>query len=100
MPILDTLAMEADQEYGWQFPSKETLQHFQAYRGIGDLVLDDCVVKEIVLNGTQSEQEQLEIISWHHKRMAEDNETFLYSPLSLDVKQVRCTLKDVLWLGG
>ena len=52
MPILDTLAMEPDQEYGWQFPSKETLLYFQAYRGLGGLVLDDCVVKEIVLNGT------------------------------------------------
>ena len=96
VPILDTLAMEADQEYGWQFPSKETLQYFQAYQGIGDLVLDDCIVKEIVLNGTQSEQEQLEIISWQRERMAEDNKIFPYSPLSLDVEQVLCTLKDVL----
>ena len=46
------------------------------------------------------EQEQLEIISWHRKRMAEDNETFLYSPLSLGVEQVPCTMKDVLRLGG
>ena len=58
--------MGADQKYVWQFPSKETLQYFQAYRGLGGLMLDDCIVKEITFNGTQSEQEQLEIISWHH----------------------------------
>ena len=28
MPLLDTLAMEADQEYGWKLPSKESLQEF------------------------------------------------------------------------
>ena len=32
--------------------------------------------------------------------MEEDNYTFPYSPLSLDVEHVCCTLKDVLRLGG
>ena len=32
--------------------------------------------------------------------MAEDNEVFPYTPLSLDVEQVGCTLKDVLRMGG
>ena len=63
-------------------------------------MLDNCIVKEIVPNGTQSEQEQLDIISRHRKRMAKDNNTFPHSPLSLDVEQVRCTLKDVLRLRG
>ena len=62
-------------------------------------MLKKCEVKEITLNGNQSEQEQLAIITWYHKKMAEDNEIFLYTPLSLDVEQVRCTLKDVLGLG-
>ena len=63
-------------------------------------MIADCVTKELVLNGTQSEQEQKKIIQWPHARMEEDNGLFLYSPLSLDVEQVRCTLKDVLGLGG
>ena len=57
VPVLDTMAMKADQEYGWKYPSTETLQNFQAFGCIGDLVLDNCVVKEIILNGTQSEKE-------------------------------------------
>ena len=98
--ILDILAMEADQEYKWKYPSKETLQTFEEFRGLGDLMLDTCTVKEINLNGDQLEQEQQDIIAWHHEEMAEDNDIFPYSPLSLDVEHVRCTLKDVLRLGG
>ena len=63
-------------------------------------MLDTCVVKEIILNSDQPEQEQKDIIAWHHKRMAEDNDVFPYTPLSLDIEQVRCTLKDVLQLVG
>ena len=29
VPLLDILAMEADQEYGWKYPSQEALQEFQ-----------------------------------------------------------------------
>ena len=57
-------------------------------------------MKEIILNGDQLEREQLEIIAWHHERMAEANKVFPYTPLNLDVEQGRCTLKDVLRLGG
>ena len=100
MPSLNILSMEADQEFRWKCPSKKALQEFQEFQGLGHWMLTKCVVKEIVLNGNQWEQEQLDIISWHHERMAEDNEVFPYTPLSLDVEQVRCTLKDVLRLGG
>ena len=99
VPLLNILAMEADQEYGWKYPSQEALQEFQEFRGLGDRMLKKCEVKEI-LNGDQLEQEQLAIIAWHHERMAEDNEVFPYTPLSLNVEQVRCTLKDMLRLGG
>ena len=63
-------------------------------------MLKKCEVKEITLNSNQSEQEQLAIIAWYHERIAEDNEVFLYTPLSLNLEQTGCTLKDVLWLGG
>ena len=63
-------------------------------------MLKKCEVKEIILNSDQSEQQQLDIIAWHHERMEEDSKVFPYTPLSLDMEQVRCTLKDVLRLGG
>ena len=100
VPILDILSMETDQKFGWKYPSQETLTKFQEYRGLGYQMLDDCKVREIVLNSTQLKLEQLEIIQWHHDRMKEDNDAFPCSPLSFDIEQVRCTLKDVLWLGG
>ena len=99
VPLLDILAMEADQEYGWKIPSKEVLQEFQDFRGLGARMLKKCEVKEITLNGNQTEEEQLAIFSWYYERMTQDNKIFPYTPLSLDVEQVRCTLKDVLWLG-
>ena len=89
-----------DKRDGPHFPSTETLQSFQAFQGLGDRVLNNCVVKEIILNSNQSEKEQQDIIAWHHEKMVEDNDVFPYSPLSLDVEQVCCTLKDVLQLGG
>ena len=42
-------------------------------------------LREIVLNGTQSEHEQLDIIRWHHDKMAEDNNAFPYCSLILDL---------------
>ena len=68
LPLLDILAMEADQTYGWKIPSKEALQKFQEFRGLGDRMLKKCEVKEITLNGDQSEQEQLAIIAWYTRR--------------------------------
>ena len=32
VPLLDILAMEAEQEYGWKYPSQEALQEFQEFR--------------------------------------------------------------------
>ena len=61
-------------------------------------MLNHCKTEEIILNGNQTEKEQKKIISWYHDRMAEDNATMPNSPLSLDVEQVRCTLKIVLRL--
>ena len=60
VPLLDTLVMEADQEYGWKIPSKEVLQEFW---GLGPRMLKKCEVKEITLNGNQTEEEQLAIVS-------------------------------------
>ena len=61
-------------------------------------MLGHCKTKEILLNRNQTEKEQRAIISWYHDRMAEDNTARPNSLLSLDVEQVRCTLKDVLRL--
>ena len=63
VPLLDILAVEADQEYGWKIPSKEVLQEFRDFRGLGPRMLQKCEVKEITLNGNQTEEEQLAIVS-------------------------------------
>ena len=57
-------------------------------------------MREILLNGNQPEEEQRDIIQGYHDRMAEDYEAMLNSPFSLDVEQVKCTLKDVFLLGA
>ena len=72
------------------------IRTYQDYRGLSIDMLGHCKTKEILLNRNQTEKEQRAIISWYHDRMAEDNTARPNSPLSLDVEQVRCTLKDVL----
>ena len=98
VPILDMLAVETEREYGWNYPSAETIRTYQDYIGLSAGMLRHCETKEILLNGNQTEKEQRDIISWYQDRMAEDNTAMPNSPLSLDVKQVRCTLKVVLRL--
>ena len=98
VPILDMLAVEAEKEFGWNYPPVETIWTYQDYRGLSTDIVDHCETKEILLNGDQTEKKQRAIISWYYDRMAEDNMAMPNSPLSLDVEQVRCTLKDVLRL--
>ena len=63
-------------------------------------MLNVCEVREIILNGDQSENEQKEIIRWHHQQLAKDQEEMPGAPLSLDVEQVQCTLMDIYDLAG
>ena len=100
VPLLDTLAMEAKGDWGWSYPAQQSLLALQANRGLATTMLDRCVIREIILNGDQSEEEQKEIVSWYHDQMARDQKEMPGSPLSLDVEQVTCTLRDVLYLGG
>ena len=37
-------------------------------------MLRRCEVREIILNGGQSDEEQKNIISWHHKQLEKDQE--------------------------
>ena len=64
------IAVEAEKEFGWNYPSVETIKTYQDYRGLSTNMLDHCVTKEILLNGDQTEKEQRAIISWYHNRMA------------------------------
>ena len=100
VPILDILAVETERDYGWQYPSKETMMGLQANRGLARAMLRRCEVKEIILNGGQSEEDQKDIINWHYRQLEKDQEQMPGSPLSLDVEQVSCTLMDVLEICG
>ena len=100
VPILDILAVETERDYGWQYPSKETMMGLQANRGLARAMLRRCEVREIVLNGGQSEEDQKDIINWHYKQLAKDQEQMPGAPLSLDVEQVPCTLMDVFEICG
>ena len=64
VPILDILAVETERDYGWQYPSKETMMGLQANRGLARTMLRLCEVRELILNGEQSDEEQKEIIAW------------------------------------
>ena len=64
--------MDAEREFGWQYPSQETLMTLQANRGLARSMLGTCEVREIILKGDQTEDEQKEIIDWHYQQLARD----------------------------
>ena len=74
------LAKETEKEYGWKYPSEETIRTYQDYRGLSTSMLNHCKAEEIILNGNQTEKEQKKIISWYHDRMAEDMPPCLTPP--------------------
>ena len=100
VPILDILAVETEREFGWQYPSQATMLGLQANRGLARSMLQICDVKELVLNGEQTDEEQKEIISWHYRQLEKDQADMPGAPLSLNVEQVPCTLMDVYDIAG
>ena len=69
---MDILAVDTEREFGWQYPSRETMISLQANRGLARSMLGVCEGREIILNGDQSEDEQRRIIDWHHQQLAKD----------------------------
>ena len=49
VPILDMLAAEA-KNYGWKYPSEETIRTYQDYQGLSTSMLSHCKTDEIILN--------------------------------------------------
>ena len=56
--ILNMLAVEVEKEFGWKYPSAETIRTYQDYRGLSSSILRHCRTEEILLNGNQMEKEQ------------------------------------------
>ena len=100
VPLMDIFAIETEKEYGWTYPSSDTMISLQRNRGLSREMLETCRVEEIVLNGDQSEEDQHKIIAWHYDQLRRDQAEMPGSPLSLDVEQVVCSLMDVLDLAG
>ena len=100
IPLRDILAVETEKDYGWMFPSRDTMMKLQVNRVLARSMVRTCRVEEIILNGEQTEEEQRRIVAWHHKQLALDQAEMPGAPLSLDVEEVHCTLMDVLHLSG
>ena len=96
VPLID--AVETEKLIGWKYPSSDTMQDFPENHGMGYEMLELCTIKELILNGNQSEEEQRALVEWHYKQMAKDRMIFLGAPLSVDVKEVQATVLDVLRL--
>ena len=55
VPIMDILAVDVEREFRWQYPSQETMIALQANQGLARSMLRICEVREIILNGDQTE---------------------------------------------
>ena len=85
VPLMDMLAVDTEKDYGWTFLSRDTMVTLQANRGLARSMLRTCEVKEIILNGDQTEEEQQGIVAWLHQQLALDQAQMPGAPLSLDV---------------
>ena len=79
VPLINFLVIDTEKIMGWKYPSSETMLTFQENRDMGDKMLKRCMVKILILNGKQSEEE------WHLQMMAEYQRTFPGALLSLDI---------------
>ena len=85
IPLTDMLAINTARDLGWMLPARDTMMMLQANRGLARSMLRTCNVKEIILNGDQSEEEQQRIVAWHHQQLAQDQGQMPGAFLSLNV---------------
>ena len=99
-PLLDYLvvAME-EREADWRFPRLDLLKEFQKDRGLSYNMLQECVVKEIVV-GKSSPSEIKEISEWMNAMHERDQVSLPCSAISLDVEDQQTLLYDVYRMSG
>ena len=100
-PLLDFLASTMDRVETWKYLPREEIKFYQKARNINYKLLEEVVVKEIIVGETPG-QEINEITAWMWKQLEKDQRIRMNPTqiMSLDNKEIKITLYDIYRLAG
>ena len=98
-PLLDFLVSTVDRAETWKYPPKDELRFYQKARSLSYKLLDDVVIKEIVV-GKTSNEEIRSISSWMWNQWEKDQKMHPTQVISLDNEEIQTTLYDVYRMAG
>ena len=98
-PLLDFLATTVEREESWKYPPKEEIKFYQKARSLSYNMLEDVVVKEIVV-GVTTEAEIKAVASWMWDQWEKDQRMNPTQIMSLDNEEIQINLYDVYRLAG
>ena len=98
-PLLDFLATTIERAETWKYPPKEEIRFYQKARSISYNLLEDVIVKEIVVGKTPDEEIK-SIATWMWDQWEKDQRMNPTQIMSLDNEEIQITLYDVYRLAG
>lgn len=98
-PLLDFLASTVDRLESWKYPPGEEIKFYQKARNLSYKLLDEVMVKEIIV-GETSDEEIRSIASWMWDQWEKDQRMNPTQIMSLDNEEIRISLYDIYRLSG
>ena len=98
-PLLDFLASTVDRIETWKYPPSEEIKFYQKARNINYKLLDEVIVKEIIIGETSGEEIN-EITAWLWKQWEKDQRMNPTQIMSLDNEEIKITLYDIYRMAG
>ena len=98
-PLLDYLAIDLERQDCWKFPSSDLVRNLQLYRGLGNFMLLEVEVKEIVV-GVTSNEKVMKIREWLNSCYFRDEIEYPTGTISMDVETICGTRFDILRMAG
>ena len=98
-PLLDFLASTIERAETWKYPPQEEIKFYQKARSLSYNLLEDVIVKEIIV-GETTDEEIRSIGTWMWKQWEKDQRMNPTQIISLDNEEIQSTLYDVYRLAG
>ena len=98
-PLLDFLASTVDRLESWKYPPGEEIKFYQKARNLNYKLLDDVIVKEIIV-GETSDEDIRSIVSWLWDQWEKDQRMNPTQIISLDNEEIQINLYDVYRMAG
>ena len=90
-PLLDFLASTVDRLESWKYSPGEEIKFYQKARNLNHKLLDDVIVKEIIV-GETSDEDIRSIVSWLWDQWEKDQRMNPTQIISLDNEEIQINL--------